>query len=62
MYIVFDDCGTDFFTKEFETKEAAIREAEKEWNRLTSNDKKRRVAFYVGFGTVDNHNIVKMWK
>ncbi len=46
-YIVFDDCGTDVFTKEFDNKEQAMKEAQNEWDMLTSTDLKRRKGFYV---------------
>lgn len=68
-YVVIDQTRTDCFTKEFETKEEAIKEGEYQFGMLTSNDKKRREAFYVLESAnpdeeAENHfdgNLVKEW-
>ena len=68
-YVVIDDCGSDLYTTEHETKEEAIREAEIQLSRLTSTDRKRREAFFVLESVnpdeeAENHldgDIIKKW-
>ena len=47
-YIVIDEqrngCG-DTFTKEFEKKEDAIKEAKDQWYYLTASEKKKRIVY-----------------
>lgn len=46
-YIVIDVKQGDMFTKEFDIKAEAIRQAEEDFNSLTEADKKARSDFYV---------------
>ena len=46
-YIIIDQTKTDWFTTEFDSKERAIKEAQKQWDWLTASDRERREAFYV---------------
>ena len=46
-YVVMDIRGTDWFTTECETEEAAIKEAERQFNQLSEHDRKKRDMFYV---------------
>ena len=61
-YMLIDDCGTDYFVDYYETEAEAVKNAEITWNRLTRYEKKHRNAFYVGYGTLSNHDTVKEWK
>ena len=48
-YIIWDarDNGS-FYTEEYDNKEEAVKEADKEWNKYTTDEEKRHtVAFYV---------------
>lgn len=62
IYFVCDDCGTEIFTDEYDTEQEAIEAAERAWNRLTTHDKNRRKEFYIGRGSLDNHDVIKRWK
>lgn len=46
-YVLIDDCGTDIFLMEYETKEQAIEEGAHEWKLLTKSEKERRKEFFV---------------
>lgn len=48
-YIIFDERDNgNYFTEEYDNKEEAIREAEKELDKYTTDEEKRHtVAFYV---------------
>lgn len=46
-YIVIDEREHDWFTKEFENEEDAIKEATEEWNRMSDADKAHCKSFYV---------------
>lgn len=69
-YIVMDFKNGDLFADEFEDKEEAVQEAERQWEQLTSYEQKHRTAFYVLESVnpdedAPNHydgNIVKRWK
>ena len=61
-FIIVDDCGSDFFTEEFTNEIRAVMTAEREWNHFSAHDKKRRNAYYVAYGTIDNHDVVKRYK
>lgn len=68
-YILVDETKTDMFTKEFDDKQKALEEGEREFALLTSFDKKRRLGFYVLESInpdedAENHfdgNIIKQW-
>lgn len=62
LYIIFDDCGTEFFTEEFSNEIRAVMTANRAWMHMSEHDQKRRKAYYVGYGTVDNHDIIKRYK
>lgn len=46
-YVIVDMTKTDLFTKEFDTEEEAVKNADRDFERLTSSDKRNRVAFYI---------------
>ena len=46
-YLVIDELKNEMYVEEFETEIEAIKKADEEFNSLTSDDKERRVAFYV---------------
>ena len=48
-YIIFDERDNgNYLTEEYDNKEEAIREADKEWDKYTTDEEKRHtVAFYV---------------
>ena len=46
-YIIIDIKDGDMFDKEFDSKDEAIKEANKQFSWLTESDKKKRSAFYV---------------
>lgn len=46
-YIIVDATKTDLFTKEFDTEEEAVKNADRDFEQLTSSDKRKRTAFYV---------------
>lgn len=46
-YVIIDATKTDLFTTECETKEEALKKAEKQFNYLTDFDKKKRTEFYI---------------
>lgn len=46
-FIVCDCTKTDMFTQEFDSKESAIKCADKEFERLTKSDLAYRTEFYV---------------
>ena len=46
-YIIFDARKGNYFTEEYDNKEEAIREADKEWDRMTDEEKRHTVEFYV---------------
>lgn len=48
-YVIIDERDNGgIFTEEYDSKEEAIREADKEWNRYTTEEEKRHTtAFYV---------------
>ena len=69
-YVLIDDCQTDIYTEEFNDLEAAIKEGNNQFERLTKTDLKRRKAFFL-LETVnpdpeaENHfdgDIIKTWK
>lgn len=46
-YVIVDIKDGDMFSKEFDDKTEAIRQAEEDFEALTSADKKHRSDFYV---------------
>ena len=48
-YVIIDERDNgEIFTEEYDSKEESIREADKEWNRYTTEeDKRHTTAFYV---------------
>lgn len=46
-YVIIREVGADGFTREFDNKDEAIREARREWESLSDGDKKRTSSFYV---------------
>ena len=46
-YVVVYQTETDWFTKDFEKKEAAIKHADYMWNHLTDAEKRKCPDFYV---------------
>lgn len=46
-YIIIDQTKTDLFTKEFDTEEEAVKNADRDFEHMTSSDKRQRIAFYV---------------
>lgn len=46
-YIIVDKTNGDEFTKEFDNKEKAIKEAKIEWSYLSAHDREKTEAFYV---------------
>lgn len=69
-YIVIDIKDGDMFDKEFDSKDEALKNADKDWNYLTENEKKSREAFYVLESVnpdedAENHydgNVIKNYK
>ena len=69
-YIVIDIANGDMFTDEFATEVEAIREADRQWNRLNETEKQNRESFYIIESDnpdvdADNHydgSIVKIYK
>lgn len=53
-YIIVDDRGPGrFFTEEYDSKEEAIREADTQWERYTTNEEKRHI---VSFCVLESEN------
>lgn len=46
-YIIMDENKGDLFTKEYNTAEEAVKQAEIDWNHLTDREKEKRTAFFV---------------
>lgn len=46
-YIIMDENKGDLFTKEYNTAEEAIKQADIDWNHLTDREKEKRTAFFV---------------
>ena len=46
-YIIWNEINHDVFTKEFNTKEEAIKQAHYDWNKMATSDKKRSSSFFV---------------
>lgn len=46
-YLIIDQCGNDVFIEYFRTEAEAIAEAQKQFERMTNSDRKRREAFHV---------------
>ncbi len=47
-YVLVDQVRNSYlFSKEFDTKEEAVRKASIEWAKMTEHDKRRRESFYV---------------
>lgn len=46
-YVLFEDCGTDVWTSEYNEKREAVAAAEKAWDRLSEYDRKYRTVIYV---------------
>lgn len=69
-YIVVDEKENDVFTKEFDSKEEAIKYADIDYDRMSESDKAKRKAYYILESVnpdedAENHfdgNIIKEYK
>lgn len=52
-WCLIDQKNDDEYITAYESKEEALKEAEKEWNNLTEHDKKQRNSFLVGLCEMD---------
>lgn len=59
-WVIIDEKNGDMFEEilEAKTKEEAVAAARREYDRLSSYDKKQRTAFYVGFAEIDEDEII----
>lgn len=70
-YVVYDNClskRAEIYTDVYDSKEEALAEGQKEYDRMTAYDKSRRDAFYVGLFEIDEDGevgdcieIIKEW-
>lgn len=54
VYAIFDWTNGDWFENVYESEEAAIQAANREWDNMTTFDKNRRQQYFVGTCSYDD--------